>query len=346
MKNEELIMAIDALSKEKGISRQTLIETLEAALISAYKRNFASAQNVAVNIDIDTGEIKVYAKKEVVENPENPMSQIGLDEARSIQPTYEIGDIVNIEVTPSNFGRIAAQTAKQVVTQRIREAERNMVLNEFAGKENEIITGIIRRIERGKVFFELGVTEGLLMPSEQVPGEVYRVHERMKVYVLKVEGGARGVSILVSRAHPGLVRRLFEQEVPEIAQGIVEIKSICREAGSRTKIAVYSNDPNVDAQGACIGARGSRVQVVSDEINGEKIDIIKWSADPAEYIAASLSPSEVISVELDEQNKSAQVVVPDTQLSLAIGKSGQNARLAAKLTGWKIDIRSENNAEA
>ena len=346
MKNEELILAIDALGREKGIAKEVLLDALEAALISAYKRNFASAQNVAVNIDGDTGEIKVYAQKEVVEVPEDTHTQISLDEAQSIDKNYAVGDIVNIEVTPANFGRIAAQTAKQVVMQRIREAERGIVLNEFADKENDIVTGVIQRIERGKVFLEIGSTEALLVPGEQVPGESYQFHQRMKVYVVKVESASRGVQILVSRAHPGLVKRLFELEVPEIAQGVVEIKGICREAGSRTKMAVYSNDQNVDAQGACIGARGARVQVVSDEIGGEKIDIVKWSEKPEEFIAASLSPSAVVSVTVDEEGKSAEVIVPDTQLSLAIGKAGQNARLAAKLTGWKIDIKPESAAEA
>lgn len=346
MKNEELILAIDALGREKGIGKEVLLDALEAALISAYKRNFASAQNVAVEINGDTGEIKVYAQKEVVEVPEDTLIQISLDEAQLIDKNYAIGDIVNIEVTPANFGRIAAQTAKQVVMQRIREAERGIVLSEFADKENDIVTGVIQRIEKGKVFLEIGNTEALLVPGEQVPGENYQFHQRMKVYVTKVESASRGVQILVSRAHPGLVKRLFELEVPEIAQGIVEIKGICREAGSRTKLAVYSNDANVDAQGACIGARGSRVQVVSDEIGGEKIDIVKWSEEPEKYIAASLSPSDVVSVVVDEASKSAEVIVPDSQLSLAIGKAGQNARLAAKLTGWKIDIKSESGAEA
>lgn len=346
MKNEELILAIDALGREKGIGKEVLLDALEAALISAYKRNFASAQNVAVEINGDTGEIKVYAQKEVVEVPEDTLIQISLDEAQLIDKNYAIGDIVNIEVTPANFGRIAAQTAKQVVMQRIREAERGIVLSEFADKENDIVTGVIQRIEKGKVFLEIGNTEALLVPGEQVPGENYQFHQRMKVYVTKVESASRGVQILVSRAHPGLVKRLFELEVPEIAQGIVEIKGICREAGSRTKLAVFSNDANVDAQGACIGARGSRVQVVSDEIGGEKIDIVKWSEEPEKYIAASLSPSDVVSVAVDEASKSAEVIVPDSQLSLAIGKAGQNARLAAKLTGWKIDIKSESGAEA
>ncbi len=343
--NEELILALDALCKEKQIAKEVLVEALTAALVSAYKRNFNSSQNVAVNFNDTTGEIKVYAQKEVVQEVENQLEQICLDDAREIDGVYNIGDIVNIEVTPANFGRIAAQTAKQVVMQRIREAERGIILNEYSDKENDIITGVIQRIEKGKVFLAVSNTEALLMPNEQIPGEEYNFHDRLKVYVLKVESGSRGVQILVSRAHSGLVKKLFEAEIPEISQGIVEIKGVCREAGSRTKLAVYSNDENVDAQGACIGAQGRRVQIISDEIGGEKIDIIKWSPDPAQYIAASLSPSSVVSVDVDEQSKSARVIVPDSQLSLAIGKAGQNARLAAKLTGWKIDIKSESAAQ-
>ncbi len=340
--NEELLLALDALCKEKQINKALLIDALTAALASAYKREFNSAQNVLVNFNQDTGEIRVYAQKEVVEEVEDTLEQISLEDARKKDVSYNIGDIVNIEVTPANFGRIAAQTAKQVVTQRIREAERGIILNEYSDKESEIITGVIRRIEKGKVFLEVSNTEALLAPTEQVPGEKYDFHDRLKVYVLKVDGGSRGVQIFVSRAHAGLVKKLFESEIPEIEQGIVEIKGICREAGSRTKIAVHSNDKDVDPQGACIGAQGRRVQVISDEIGGEKIDIIKWSEDPAEYIAASLSPSSVISVDVDTESRSAKVIVPDNQLSLAIGKAGQNARLAAKLTGWKIDIKSES----
>lgn len=343
--SRELILALNALCEEKRIPKEVLFDALEAALISAYKRNFASAQNVLVDINRETGVIKVCAQKEVVEELENNLTQITVEDAKKISAHYEIGDVVNIEVTPADFGRIAAQTAKQVVTQRIREAERSNILSEYADRENDIITGVVERIEKGKVFLGIGNTEALLMQTEQVPGEVYHFHDKLKVYILKVESGARGISILVSRAHFGLVKKLFEAEVPEIADGIVEIKGICREAGSRTKISVYSKDENVDAQGACIGAQGRRVQIVSDEIGGEKIDIVKWSDDPKEYIAASLSPSEVISVETDEENKFAKVIVPDNQLSLAIGKSGQNARLAAKLTGWKIDIKSESGAE-
>ncbi len=344
-KGEELLAAISAISAEKNIPESVLLDALEAALISAYKRNFSAAQNVLVNIDKATGDIKVYAQKEVVEEVEDVLTQISIDEAKAQYGAFSVGDTVNIEVTPADFGRIAAQAAKNVVTQRIREAERNNIMEEFADKENNIITGVIQRIEKGKVFLAVGNTEALLLPQEQVPGEQYNFHDRLKVYVLKVESGAKGVSILVSRSNPGLVKKLFEAEVPEIAQGIVEIKGICREAGSRTKLAVVSNDESVDAQGACIGAQGRRVQIVCDEIGGEKIDIIRYSEDPATYIAASLSPSEVVSVDVDEENKSAFVVVPDTQLSLAIGKAGQNARLAAKLTGWKIDIKSESAAK-
>lgn len=343
--SQELISALEALCSEKQIPKDVLFDALEAALISAYKRNFASAQNVLVDINRETGVIKVCAQKEVVEEVENNLTQISLEDAKKSYGNYTVGDIVNIEVTPANFGRIAAQTAKQVVTQRIREAERGNILSEYADRENDVITGVVQRIEKGKVFLSIGNTEALLTQQEQTPGETYNFHDKLKVYILKVESGAKGISILVSRVHAGLVKKLFEAEVPEIADGTVEIKGICREAGSRTKISVYSHDENVDAQGACIGAQGRRVQIVSDEIDGEKIDIVKWSADPAEYIAASLSPSEVVSVDVDEENKFAAVVVPDSQLSLAIGKAGQNARLAAKLTGWKIDIKSESGAE-
>lgn len=345
-KNAELLIALNALCEEKQIDKALLIDALTAALASAYKREFNSAQNVAVNFDENTGEINVYAQKEVVEEVENILEQISVEDARKYGASYSVGDIVNIEVTPADFGRIAAQTAKQVVMQRIREAERGIILNEYSDKESEIITGVIQRIEKGKIFLEVSNTEALLAPAEQVPGEKYDFHDRLKVYVLKVEGASKGVQIFVSRAHAGLVKKLFEAEIPEIAQGIVEIKGICREAGSRTKIAVHSTDKDVDAQGACIGAQGRRVQVISDEIGGEKIDIIKWSEDPAEYIAASLSPSSVVSVDVDMESKSAKVIVPDSQLSLAIGKAGQNARLAAKLTGWKIDIKSESGIQS
>ena len=326
---------------EKGISPEVLIDALEAALVAAYRKNFNSAQNVKVEIDKEKGGVKVYAQKTVAEEIENEQEQISLEEARKISGNYEIGDIVNIEVTPKDFGRISAMTAKQVVTQRIREAERGIIYSEFTEKTNDIISGRVERVERGTVFIDIGKIEAILPEKEQPYGETYEVGETIKCYVSDVRSGARGTQIIVSRTHPGLVKRLFELEVPEISEGIVEIKNIAREGGSRTKIAVYSNDPDVDAQGACIGPKGMRVQNIGDELRDEKIDIVKWSEDPAEYIAASLSPAKVISTEINEEEKSARVTVPEHQLSLAIGKSGQNVRLAARLTGWKIDISAE-----
>ncbi len=340
--NEEFIEALAQIEKEKGISRETLFEAIEAALISAYKKNYGSAQNVNVYINRENGEVRVFSKKNVVEKVENELLEIDLEEAKKINSNYNIGDVVEKEVTPKNFGRIAAQTAKQVVVQRIREAERGVIYEEFVNRESEIVTGIVQRINKGNVFINLGKTEAILTPSEQIPDEVYKHNDRIKTYIVEVKKTTKGPQILVSRTHPGLVKRLFELEVPEIHDGIVEIKSIAREGGSRSKIAVHSNDPNVDAVGACVGPKGTRVQTIVDELKGEKIDIIKWSEDPEEWIASSLSPSKAIKVEIDEEQKSALVVVPDYQLSLAIGKEGQNARLAAKLTGWKIDIKSES----
>ncbi len=338
--NEELLNALDDLCKEKGIDRDIILDALEAALIAAYKRNFQSAQNVEVIMDRTTGSVKVMAKKEVVEEvtDEDSQEQISLADARKISGQYQIGDEVSIEVTPKSFGRIAAMTAKQVVTQRIREAERGILYSEYTEKENDIVSGKVQRIERGTVFVDIGKIEAILPVNEQPEGETYQLQQWIKCYVSEVRNGTKGMQIILSRTHPGLVKRLFMQEVPEIADGLVEIKSISREAGSRTKIAVYSQDPNVDPQGACIGPKGLRVQRIGEELRDEKIDIIKWSEDPAEFIAASLSPSKVLSVELDAEEKSAQVTVPEYQLSLAIGKAGQNVRLAARLTGWKIDI--------
>lgn len=326
---------------EKGISPEVLIDALEAALVAAYRKNFNSAQNVKVEIDKEKGGVKVYAQKTVVETVEDEQEQISLENAREISGSYEVGDVVNIEVTPKDFGRISAMTAKQVVTQRIREAERGIIYSEYTEKTNDIVSGRVERIERGTVFIDIGKIEAILPEKEQPYGETYEVGEIIKCYVSDVRSGARGTQIIVSRTHPGLVKRLFEQEVPEIAEGIVEIKSIAREGGSRTKIAVYSTDPDVDAQGACIGPRGMRVQNIGDELRDEKIDIVKWSEDPAEFITASLSPAKVIDTEINEEEKSARVTVPEHQLSLAIGKSGQNVRLAARLTGWKIDISAE-----
>ena len=338
----ELIYALNQIEKEKGISKDMLIEAIEAALISAYKRNFGVVQNVKVAIDRMTGDVKVFALKKVTESPENDLLEISIEEARSINKDFQIDDNVEVEVTPRDFGRIAAQTAKQVIVQRIREAERNMIFDEFANREGDIITGIIQRIERRTVMIDLGKAEAILPVTEQTPTEEYRMNDRIKTYITEVKKTVKGPQIFVSRTHPGLVKMLFELEVPELHNGLVEIRSIAREPGSRTKIAVYSKDDNVDPVGACVGQRGTRVQAVVDELRGEKIDIIKWSNNPKEFISSSLSPSKVMRVDIDEEQKTARVVVPDYQLSLAIGKEGQNARLAAKLCGWKIDIKSES----
>lgn len=338
----DFIQALEEIEKGKGVSKDILIDAIEAALISAYKRNFGSSQNVEVEIDEESGEVEVYAKKDVAEDVEDELLQISLEDARNIDEKYQIGDIVNIEITPKNFGRIAAQTAKQVVVQRIREAERDIIFQEFASRENEIVTGLVQRVNHKNVLVNLGKTEGILLPAEQIEGETYKQGDRIKTYVVEVKKTTKGPQILLSRSHPGLVKRLFELEVPEIQEGIVDIFSISREAGSRTKLAVYSNDENVDPVGACVGHKGSRVRSIVDELHGEKIDIVNWSSDPSEFISNSLSPSKVIKVEINEEENNALVVVPDYQLSLAIGKEGQNARLAAKLTGWKIDIKSES----
>lgn len=342
----ELIQALDQLEKEKGINKEVLIEAIEAALISAYKRNFGSTQNVKIYIDRDTGDVKVYALKRVTSSPEEENGDISLEAAQKIDASYVEDDIAEIEVTPRKFGRIAAQTAKQVVMQRIREAERGIIFDEFYNKEGDIVTGIIQRNERRNIVIDLGRAEAVMTPSEQTIGEEYRFNDRIKTYIVEVKKTTKGPQILVSRTHPGLVKRLFELEVPEIHDGTVEIKSISREAGSRTKIAVYSKDPNVDPVGACVGQKGTRVQAIVDELRGEKIDIIRWSNDPEEYISSSLSPAKVVRVDVDDEARTARVIVPDFQLSLAIGKEGQNARLAARLTGWKIDIKSESQLRA
>lgn len=340
--NKELLEALQTLCEEKGISPDVIFEALEAALVSAYKKNFNSLQNVAVNIDRAKGKVVVMAQKKVVEEVYDDQEEISLEDARKISGSYQYGDTVNIEVTPKNFGRIAATTAKQVVTQRIREAERGIIYSEYTDKTNDIVTGVVDRIENGNVFVDIGKLEAMLPEKERPAGETYEIHQQIKCYVSAVKNGTKGTQIMISRTHPGLVRKLFELEVPEIEKGIVEIKSVAREAGSRTKIAVWSNDPNVDAQGACIGPKGIRVQNIGDELRNEKIDIVKWSEDPEEFISASLSPSKVLSVEINEEEKSAKVTVPEHQLSLAIGKSGQNVRLAARLTGWKIDISASD----
>jgi len=340
------MQAFEQLGKEKGIAPEVLFEAIEAALISAYKRNFSSAQNVRVSLERTTGEIHVYARKNVVEEVKDDRLEIDLAEARLLDVRYELEDIVEIEVTPKNFGRIAAQTAKQVVVQRIREAERGIIYDEFSNRESDILNGIVQRIEQKNVYIDLGKAEAILAPSEQIAGEVYKHGDRLKTYIIEVKKTTKGPQILVSRTHPGLLKRLFELEVPEIHDGIVEIKSVAREPGLRSKFAVHSRDENVDAVGACVGHKGMRVQSIVNELRGEKIDIVKWNTDPAKYIANALSPAKVVSVEINEVDKVSRVVVPDYQLSLAIGKEGQNARLAAKLTGWKIDIKSESQAQA
>jgi N utilization substance protein A len=315
---------------------------MEAALLSAYRKHFGRAENVRVRFDRETGNIKVISRREVVSQVKDPRRDISLSEAQKKSARYQEGDFVEEEIQAQGFGRIAAQTAKQVVVQRIREAERNIIFEEFANREGDIVTGVIQRIEQKNVYIELGKTEAILSPSEQMPGEEYRQGSRLKTYIIEVRKTTKGPQILVSRTHPGLLKRLFELEVPELHEGIVELKGTAREAGARSKIAVYSKDENVDPVGACVGPKGMRVQNIVNELNGEKIDIIKWNPDPSKFVASSLSPAKVVAVEIWEEEKVARVIVPDYQLSLAIGKEGQNARLAAKLTGWKIDIKSES----
>ena len=337
--------ALKELAAEKGVEEEVLFDAIEAALISAYKRNFGSAQNVRVVLDRHTGAYHVYAIKTVVEEVFDDVEEISLAQARTINPDYEIDDTIEIEVTPANFGRIAAQAAKQVVVQRVREAERGIIYEEFMSREGDIITGLVSRVENRNVFIDLGKTEAILMPAEQIAGETYEHGDRIKAYIVEVKRTSKGPQIVVSRTHPGLLKRLFELEVPEIQEGIVEIKSVAREPGMRSKIAVWSKDEDVDPVGSCVGHKGMRVQAIVDELGSEKIDIVKWNEDSAKFIANALSPAKVVSVAVNEDEKVSRVVVPDYQLSLAIGKEGQNARLAAKLTGWKIDIKSETQAK-
>ena len=342
--NEEFLAALAAIEQEKGIKKDILFDAIEAALVSAYRRNSNTAANVRIQVDRKTGNIKVYKRLTVVEEVTQPQQEISLAEAQKIDPAYQLDDIIEKEVTPKNFGRIAAQTAKQVVIQRIREAEREMVFDEYIDREEDIITGIVQRTEQKNVIVDLGKTEALLLASEQMPGDIYKQGERIKAYITEVRKTTKGPQIFLSRTHPGLLKRLFELEVPEIYDGTVEIKSVAREAGYRSKLAVWSKNKDVDPVGACVGPKGARVQAIVNELHGEKIDIVKWDEDPQVFVANALSPSKVISVELHPEQKLASVVVPDYQLSLAIGKEGQNARLAAKLTGWKIDITSESKA--
>ena len=343
--NADFISAIQELGKEKGIEPELLYQAVEDALVAAYKKNSNTNQNVRVDMNKETGEIHVYAQRTVVEGVPVDETEMTVQEAQAIDPRYLAGDIVETEVTPKNFGRIAAQNAKQVVVQRIREAERGQVYERFQSRNQDIVTGIIERQENKNVYIDLGKVEAVLTPNEQIPGEIYQYHDRMKTFIVEVKRSAKGPQIVVSRTHPGLLKRLFELEVPEIHDGIVEIKSVAREPGMRSKISVYTADENVDPVGAGVGHKGMRVQTIVNELRGEKIDIVKYSEDPAQYVANALSPAKVVSTNVNEAEKICRVVVPDYQLSLAIGKEGQNARLAAKLTGWKIDIKSESQAK-
>ena len=349
---KEFFAAIELIEKEKGIPKSYMVEKITQALVSAYKRDHEGAgDNVVVECNEQAGEVRMYVKKDVVETVDNPATEMSLDEAREKLPRAELGDVIRIEIKPRNFGRIAAQTARQVIIQGMREAERGMIYDEFSAKEHEILTGVVTRIDPRSGAASIRITSGgeftdaFLAIGEQVKGETIVEGDRLKVYVVEVRRSTRGPQVMISRTHPGLVRRLFELEVPEIYDGTVEVKSIAREAGSRTKIAVWSEDENVDPIGACVGPRGQRVNNIVEELHGEKMDIIKYSDDPAEYVAASLAPADVVSVTILEDGKSCRVVVPDDQLSLAIGKEGQNARLAARLTGWKIDIKPESAPE-
>ena len=341
--SKELIQALEDLEKEKGIKKDYLLESIETALVTAYKRNFDSVENVKITMDSETGEIHVYAEKDVVEQVEDHNLQINLQDAQKISPKLELGDKAQIELVPRNFGRIAAQTAKQVMIQKIREASRNVLFDEFNDRKGEIVSGIIQKADGGIVVLDLGKLEGVMTIKEQVPTEHYHVNDKIRAYVLNVERGLKGsVQVMLSRACPDFVRKLFELEIPEIYEGVIEIKSVSRDPGSRSKVAVYSPNENIDPVGSCVGQKGIRIQNIIHELNGEKIDVIEWNPDPSIYISAALLPAQVMAVDIHEDEKFAQIIVPDDQLSLAIGKSGQNARLAAKLTGWKIDIKSES----
>ena len=343
--NKQLIVAIQELEKEKGIKKDYLLDSIESALLTAYKRNYNSQENVKVVVDRETGASHLYSVKEVVEHAENPILQISLEEARKIDKEAQIDGTVDVELVPKNFGRIAAQTAKQVIIQKLREAEREIIYSEYSERKGEIVSGIIQKADQNIVVMDLGKVEGVMPAKEQIPTEKYHVNDKIKGYILDVEKGAKGVpQVIISRACPEFVKKLFEFEIPEIYEGVIEIKAVSRDAGSRSKVAVYSPNENIDPVGSCVGQKGVRIQNVINELNGEKIDVIEWNADLSIYISSALLPAQVMAVDIDEENRIAQVIVPDDQLSLAIGKSGQNARLAAKLTGlsdWRIDIKSE-----
>ena len=344
--SSELIIAMEELEKEKGIKKDYLLEAIETALVTAYKRNFDSAENVRITMDRETGEIHVYAEKDVVEKPEdveNDKLQISLEDAKRINSKLEVGDKAEIEQVPKNFGRIAAQTAKQVIVQKIREASRNFLFDEFNERKGEIVSGIIQKADGGTVVLDLGKLEGIMPVKEQIPTEKYKVNDKIRAYIVDVERGVKGApQVIVSRAHNDFVRKLFELEIPEIYEGLIEIKGVSRDPGNRCKVAVYSSNENIDPVGSCVGQKGIRIQNIINELNGEKIDVIEWSEDPATYISAALLPAEVMAVDVKPEEKFAQVIVRDDQLSLAIGKAGQNARLVARLTNWKIDIKSES----
>ena len=339
--SKDVVQAMDLLEAEKGISREVIKEAIEAALVHAYKKNYENAQNVEVLFNIETGDIKVFSVKEVVETNYDPTIEISLEEAHQIHQAYEIGDTIKIEVTPQDFGRIATQTAKHVVMQKLREAEREIIYNEFIDYEDEILTGVVERTDARFVYVNIGKVEAVMPVREQIPGEEFDFNDRVKVYVVSVDKTTKGPQVIVSRAHVNFLKRLFEQEVPEIYDGIVEIRALAREAGDRSKVAVYSRDEQIDPVGTCVGQRGSRVQLIVDELHGENMDIVKYDEDPAVFIKNAMSPAHVLDVVFLDENVCI-VVVPDDQLSLAIGKRGQNARLAAKLTGYKIDIKSES----
>lgn len=343
--NKQLIVAIQELEKEKGIKKDYLLDSIESALLTAYKRNYNSQENVKVVVDRETGASHLYSVKEVVEHAENPILQISLEEARKIDKEAQIDGTVDVELVPKNFERIAAQTAKQVIIQKLREAEREIIYSEYSERKGEIVSGIIQKADQNIVVMDLGKVEGVMPAKEQIPTEKYHVNDKIKGYILDVEKGAKGVpQVIISRACPEFVKKLFEFEIPEIYEGVIEIKAVSRDAGSRSKVAVYSPNENIDPVGSCVGQKGVRIQNIINELNGEKIDVIEWNADLSIYISSALLPAQVMAVDIDEENRIAQVIVPDDQLSLAIGKSGQNARLAAKLTGlsdWRIDIKSE-----
>ena len=340
--NKELILALEELEKEKGIKKEYLLESIETALVTAYKRNFDALENVRVEMDNKTGATHVYSIKEVMKKANDEATEISEKEAQKINPDLKEGDTIEIEIVPRDFGRIAAQTAKQVIIQKLRELEREIIFNEFNDRKGEIVSGLIQKADQNIVVMDLGRLEGVMPSKEQIPTEHYKVNDKIKGYVLDVEKGAKGApQVIVSRSHPDFVRKLLEFEIPEIYEGVIEIKSVSRDPGYRSKVAVYSPDQNIDPVGSCVGQKGVRIQNVINELSGEKIDVIEWNEDPAIYIASALLPAKILAVDIKEEEKFAQVVVPDDQLSLAIGKSGQNARLAARLTNWKIDIKSE-----